>query len=87
MESLICIKIIIKIWIGFILLHDSLLLQYLYLKVLGRSYGLRIYRPSNLLKTYDLGCWKGGGVFNKLNRAYIYIYIQLLSDQHTQFIV
>lgn len=28
-----------------------------------------------------------GGVFNKLNRAYIYIYIQLLSDQHTQFIV
>lgn len=87
MESLICIKIIIKIWIGFILLHDSLLLQYLYLNFWVDRMGYEFIDPPTSLKRMIRVAGKGGGVFNKLNRAYIYIYIQLLSDQHTQFVV
>lgn len=43
--------------------------------------------PTSLKRMTRVAGKGGGGVFNKLNRAYIYIYIQLLSDQHTQFIV
>lgn len=49
--------------------------------------GYEFIDPPTSLKRMIRVAGKGGGVFNKLNRSYIYIYIQLLSDQHTQFIV
>lgn len=49
--------------------------------------GYEFIDPPTSLKRMIRVAGMGGEVFNKLNRAYIYIYIQLLSDQHTQFIV